>query len=136
MAQTFKKIGLIGRKRSSDNTGTLETLCDYLHNEGYIITLEQETATLIKNKHKLAVAGNDFGKDCDLVIVVGGDGSLLNAARLVANFDTPVLGINRGRLGFLTDIHPNAVTQGVAEVLAGKYTAEKRFLLEKHYLSR
>ena len=65
-----------------------------------------------------------------LVIVVGGDGSMLGAARALAKHRVPVLGINRGSLGFLTDIRPDELEEKVAEVLSGQYTLENRFLLE------
>jgi NAD+ kinase len=71
-----------------------------------------------------------LGEVCDLVIVVGGDGSLLGAARALARHNIPVLGINRGSLGFLTDIRPDELEQKVAEVLDGHYLVENRFLLQ------
>ena len=71
-----------------------------------------------------------IGEVSDLIIVVGGDGSLLSAARTLARFDVPVLGVNRGRLGFLTDVSPDEIEQRVGEVLDGQYRIEKRFLLD------
>jgi NAD+ kinase len=71
-----------------------------------------------------------MGEICDLVIVVGGDGSLLGAARALSPSHVPVLGVNRGNLGFLTDISPADIEEKVAEVLEGKYTVESRFLLD------
>jgi NAD+ kinase len=73
---------------------------------------------------------DDIGEDSDLVIVVGGDGSLLSAARTLAKYETPVLGVNRGRLGFLTDITPDDIAVQVPAVLAGEYVRESRFLLD------
>jgi NAD+ kinase len=70
-----------------------------------------------------------MGEDHDLIIVIGGDGSLLSAARLAVNVNTPVIGINRGRLGFLTDILPNEMETQLGAVLNGHYEEEKRFLL-------
>ena len=71
-----------------------------------------------------------MGEQCDLVIVVGGDGSLLHAARDLVDYGVPILGVNRGRLGFLTDISPDELEDRVADVLAGNYVATERFLLE------
>lgn len=71
-----------------------------------------------------------MGEICDLVIVVGGDGSLLGAARSLAMSNVPVLGVNRGNLGFLTDIKPTELEEKVGEVLEGRYTVDKRFLLD------
>ena len=71
-----------------------------------------------------------IGRDSDLVIVVGGDGSLLGAARSLAAQEVPVLGVNRGRLGFLTDISPQQLESQLEGVLAGRYVLESRFLLD------
>ena len=67
---------------------------------------------------------------CDLVIVVGGDGSMLKVASTLAQQNLPVVGINRGRLGFLTDISPEDIEQVLGQVLDGKYKEESRFLLD------
>ena len=71
-----------------------------------------------------------LGQLCDLVVVVGGDGSLLGAARTLCHSGTLVLGVNRGRLGFLTDISPDELEARVGEVLDGHYEVEERFLLD------
>jgi NAD+ kinase len=77
-----------------------------------------------------------FAARADLIIAIGGDGTLLYAARLVAGYSVPLLGINRGRLGFLTDVSPNSMLEDVDTVLAGRYTEDRRSLLaarlEKH----
>lgn len=72
----------------------------------------------------------EMGKVCQLVIVVGGDGSMLKAAPVLAEQDLPVVGINRGRLGFLTDILPEEIETGLGRILAGEYKLESRFLLD------
>jgi NAD+ kinase len=71
-----------------------------------------------------------MGSPKDLIIVVGGDGSLLSAARMAIDVNTPVIGINRGRLGFLTDILPQDIETQLSAVLDGHYAEEKRFLLQ------
>jgi len=71
-----------------------------------------------------------MGEVCDLVVVVGGDGSLLGAARNLAQSNVPVLGVNRGNLGFLTDISPAEIEEKVGEVLNGQYTVDRRFLID------
>nr|WP_010130615.1 NAD(+) kinase [Microbulbifer agarilyticus] len=126
----FQNIGLIGRKGSGSAAISLRRLMAFLEREGYSVVLEKDTANSVVG-HKARVSSKDkLGELCDLVIVVGGDGSLLAAARALAKFSVPLLGINRGRLGFLTDITPDEIEQKVAEVLAGKYMAESRFLLD------
>ncbi|WP_413662463.1 NAD(+) kinase [Microbulbifer sp. CNSA002] len=126
----FQNIGLIGRTESESAVISLKRLMAYLENEGYSIVLEEDTATSVCGHNARVSERNRLGELCDLVIVVGGDGSLLGAARALARYSVPLLGINRGRLGFLTDITPDQVEDKVGEVLAGKYMAESRFLLD------
>src|SRR5688572_6975014 len=76
------------------------------------------------------VPEDSFGERADLVIAIGGDGTMLYAARLVARHDVPLLGVNRGRLGFLTDVSPNDMLTRLDEVLSGKYAEDRRTLLE------
>ncbi len=126
----FNNIGLIGRLESEHVIDTVEELIALLQSRHLEVWLEDDIARLIPD-HRVHVAQrNTIGESCDLVIVVGGDGSLLGAARALAEHDCAVLGINRGRLGFLTDISPEDVSQKVGEVLDGKYKAESRFLLD------
>ncbi|AOS97763.1 putative inorganic polyphosphate/ATP-NAD kinase [Microbulbifer aggregans] len=126
----FQNIGLIGRTESDSAVLSLKRLMAFLEREGFSVVLEKETATAVPG-HSARVSSKDkLGELCDLVIVVGGDGSLLGAARALAKYSVPLLGINRGRLGFLTDITPDEIEQKVGEVLAGKYMAESRFLLD------
>ncbi|NIB41133.1 NAD(+) kinase [Pseudomaricurvus alkylphenolicus] len=126
----FKHVGLIGRPGSERALHTLKRLIRYLHSCGTNVVLEESTATALPG-HTMEVCSYEaLGKACDLVIVVGGDGSLLGAARSLAKYKVPLLGVNRGRLGFLTDITPNDIENKVGEVLDGKYMMETRFLLD------
>ncbi|WP_444909387.1 NAD(+) kinase [Microbulbifer sp. TRSA005] len=126
----FQIIGLIGRTESDSAALSLNRLMRFLEREGYSVVLEMGTATAVASHNARVSPKEKLGELCDLVIVVGGDGSLLAAARALAKFSVPLLGINRGRLGFLTDITPDEIEQKVGEVLAGKYMAESRFLLD------
>ena len=126
----FTNIGIVGR----DGEGVLDAftvLKNFLLAKGLNITLGETIAKVVPDRHNYRICSReDIGRDCDLIIVVGGDGSLLGAARTLSRFDTPVLGINRGRLGFLTDVLPEEIEQKVGAVLAGDFTLEKRFLLD------
>lgn len=124
----FKTIGLMGRQRSPESIQCLTILCEYL-TKNYDIVIEQDTATFLSGNYYTIAPQEEFGKKVDLVIVVGGDGSLLKAAQFVVDYETPVLGVNRGRLGFLTDIHPNELTKRLQQVLDGEYIKEERFML-------
>jgi len=126
----FKKIGLIGRLGSRTVIDTVKLLTRFLEQRNLSVVLDANIADLMPG-HGLQVAkGKMIGEICDLVIVVGGDGSLLGAARTLAITGVPVLGVNRGNLGFLTDIKPNEIETKVADVLEGRYSVDKRFLLD------
>ncbi|WP_168013590.1 NAD(+) kinase [Halomonas salinarum] len=127
---TFKNIGLIGRMGSAKVVETLKRLIRFLDDGGYHVILEDRTATVMLDHGQQEASRRMLGEICDLVIVIGGDGSLLGAARALCRSGTPVLGVNRGRLGFLTDISPSELEDKVGEVLAGRYTIEERFLLD------
>ena len=128
MSLKFKTIGLIGRLRNPGVKETLQALVTYLQELGSKVVIETETAESLQDKSVTLVSREQLGKSCDLIIVVGGDGSLLRAAHAVVDDKTPMLGINRGSLGFLTDIHPTDLTK-IKDILDGQYTQEKRFLL-------
>jgi NAD+ kinase len=128
MSKAFKTIGIIGRLKNPGVKDTLATLVAYLHSLDRDIVIETETAESLNDDSLTTVARDEIGERCDIVIVVGGDGSLLNATHAVVNHETPVLGINRGSLGFLTDILPTEL-QKIKAILDGKYIIEKRFLL-------
>jgi NAD+ kinase len=128
MPKTFQKIGIIGRVRNPGVKETLKTLTDYLLKLKQDFIIESETAESLDNCNLPTVSRNQLGDHCDLLIVIGGDGSLLNAAHAVVDAEVPVLGVNRGSLGFLTDIHPTELEK-ISLILRGEYTLEERFLL-------
>ena len=130
MPLSFQCVGLVGRSQHEDAAPVLNELVRLLQSRGAEILLEQRLAELLPVAGLSACALEDIGEKADLVIVVGGDGSLLGAARTLARSDVAVLGVNRGRLGFLTDINPDDVHAQVGAVLDGEFTHEKRFLLD------
>lgn len=129
MLKTFKTIGLIGRHRKEDISDTLLALINLIQQQNLSLIIEEETATFLPSQKISTCPRHLLGQKCDLIIAVGGDGSLLSAAHVAVDYNTPVLGINRGRLGFLTDIPPRELTTRVKEILAGQYIEEPRFLL-------
>lgn len=125
---SFEVVGLIGRVKNAGVKETLKILIDFLHHLGKKTHIDADTAAALDDSSLSTLPRNELGKHCDLVIVVGGDGSLLNAAQTLVQDEVPVLGINRGSLGFLTDINPGELTK-IKAILEGQYTLEKRFLL-------
>lgn len=129
MSYKFKNIGLIGRTNTAEIVHTLEVVCDFLLKNHISALIDEETAQLL-NKPKFPVASRtEIGTQCDLAIVVGGDGSILSAARTLADYKISVIGIHRGRLGFLTDIAPDRVEEQLTSVLVGNFIKSELFLL-------
>ncbi|MDY0248846.1 MAG: NAD(+) kinase [Pseudomonas sp.] len=128
--EQFRNIGIIGRMGSARVLDTIRRLKRYLIGRHLHVILEDRIAEMLPGHNLQTSSRKLLGEVCDLVIVVGGDGSMLGAARALAQHNVPVLGINRGSLGFLTDILPEQLESQISEVLAGNYTIEQRFLLE------
>ncbi len=128
MASQFKTVGIYGRVRNPGVIDTLKVLIAFLRNLKQDFVVEHETGEPLNDASLTLITHDQFSQQCQLIIVVGGDGSLLHAAHTVVAGDIPVLGINRGRLGFLTDIHPTELEK-VKAILAGDYILEKRFQL-------
>ena len=132
MSKPFHRVALFGRRHRQEKIAqTLHELVDLLHQLKIDVVVEKQTAELLHDNIPAQVDASELKKHADLMIVVGGDGSLLQAARIAVDQALPVLGINRGRLGFLTDINPDNLAL-IKDVLSGKYFEEQRFLLETH----
>ncbi len=129
----FNTIGILGRQRISGVVNTLYELQKFLESRQLKITIDDDSKAMLAGSKLKSHPRAELGKHCDLIIVVGGDGSMLAAARSAAHYATPVLGINSGRLGFLTDIRPDMLAEKIADVLDGKYREEKRFLLSAQF---
>ena len=131
MQSPFTHIVVYGRQRAGTDgfAHTLNTLVDFLREKNVALSIETETAAALPNNSLPTVSINQLNGHCDLMIVIGGDGSLLHAAHSAVEQDIPVIGINRGSLGFLTDIAPNDISAQLGDVLAGNFREESRFLL-------
>ncbi len=129
MPDKFHSIGLIGKQGTPNPRESLVSLIRFLQERGHNILLEQGAAERLPD-HNLPVATlEEIGRWCQLAIVVGGDGTLLHAARSLADDNVPVLGINLGRLGFLADISPDEMINTLEQIFSGHYQKECRFLL-------
>jgi len=129
MTSSFKTIGLIAKKSDPQVVAVLNTLHHYFTQRNMAVFVEQETAELLDTKAKV-MNWSGFSQHCDLAVVIGGDGTLLAAARALGNTKTPLLGVHMGRLGFLADITPKVMIEQLNDVLAGHYISEKRALLK------
>jgi NAD+ kinase len=128
--EQFRNVGLIGRPGNTTVADTLEELQRFLESRSIKVIFDEDTAAMLSHRSDLQVGTRTMlGEACDLIIVVGGDGSLLHAARSLARFNKPLIGVNRGRLGFLTDVSPQDITSKLDAVFAGDYSIEQRFML-------
>ena len=126
----FKVIGIVTKPQAESVRETLHVLFAYLASKNCTIILDQKIPDAINNGSYESVDRETLGKRCDLVIAVGGDGTILNTARSLAHAHVPLVGINVGRLGFLADISPDDLETSLDEILTGHYREEQRFLLE------
>ena len=122
----FKTIGIMNRSDDNLTTESISLLSDYLIKMERNVILTESCPLPAKNKLK----EEEIAEAVDLIITVGGDGTILHAANLAQNYDTPLLGINRGQLGFLADIKPNEMQSDISQILEGKFTKEARMMLK------
>ena len=125
---SFANVGVVAKQRDARVLPTLAAVCAELRKHGCEVTVDTQSAARLDSDYP-AVSLNELGKVCNLVIVVGGDGTLLNAGRALAAASVPILGINQGRLGFMVDVPPRDMSAALAAVLNGEYEADDRMIL-------
>jgi NAD+ kinase len=123
----FSTIGILVKPHSEDVKDTLQKLLAYLDEKDCTVLLDKSADGLIESK---TVSRDEIGEQCDLAITIGGDGTILNAARSLADKHVPLVGINIGRLGFLADVSPDDINVTLSNILSGDYLEEERFLLQ------
>ncbi len=128
--EKFKRVGLVARMGSPLVLESLRQVERFLRSLSVEVILEDLAAGMLGETDLKVLSQKEMGTQCDLVIAVGGDGNILGAARVLSPYGVPLLGINRGRLGFLADVSPEEIELRVGEVLAGDYSIEEHFLLE------
>lgn len=125
----IKTVGLFG-KYQDDNVGThVVRLARFLQDRGLETPVDENTARVLPEVVGPALSLPELGSRVDLAVVVGGDGTMLHVARSLAEYDVPVIGVNQGRLGFLTDIPLANMEREVGRILDGEFQAERRLLL-------
>jgi NAD+ kinase len=137
MPTQFHHVALIGKYHAGAGVGARTILLEiarYLENAGLDVALEAATAssTGITDYPSLDVAG--IGAQCDLGLVVGGDGSMLGIGRQLARYGVPLIGINQGRLGFITDIALEDYPTALQAMLHGEYDEDRRSLMQAQVL--
>ncbi|OCF98094.1 NAD(+) kinase [Gilliamella sp. wkB195] len=130
MGIPFKCVGLVGIPRKLEAIETHQVLYDWLINLGIQVLVEDRLAQYIKFPSSVYATLDTIGEQADLAIVVGGDGNMLRSARQLSHYKIKVIGVNRGNLGFLTDISHDHVIEQLTPVIKGDYDDDPRFLLE------
>ena len=130
MTSRFRHAALVGKYQAQGIRGALEEIARFLVHQGLEVSLEKQTALNTGIDDFGALTADELGRDCDLAVVVGGDGTMLGIARQLARFGTPLVGINQGRLGFITDVNVGQFALALAPMIAGDYEEEHRTMLE------
>lgn len=128
-AYEFKSIALVGNTRDHRVSESMLTLAGHLTSRGLRVLADQEGSIDFGSLAIERRAEHELGGDADLIVAVGGDGTMLHAARLATPFGVPVLGVNRGRLGFLADIGPAEMRDRLDDILAGRFVKDRRAML-------
>ncbi len=126
----FKSVALIGKYKSPEIAEPLLKLARFLAKRGVEIKVDTLTAEHIGHNNHAVASLDEIGASCELAIVIGGDGTMLNIARTFAPYDVALVGVNLGRLGFLTDLSMDTMIESIGSILDGEFVTEARMLLE------
>jgi NAD+ kinase len=130
MTSQFRHVALIGKYHAQGSRSALKSIAQFINQHGCEVAVEKDTAsnTGLADYPILDVAG--IGTQCDLALVMGGDGTMLGFGRLLAKFGIPLIGINQGRLGFITDIALEDYQQALEPMLRGEFEEDRRWMME------
>lgn len=130
MRASFRTVALVGKYKSPEVAGPLLELARFLEQRKVKVLIDPLTAAQCKEVRFPVLALEELGRQADLAVVIGGDGTMLNIARALAPYDAALVGVNQGRLGFLTDISVENMIATIGAILDGKFVTEQRMLLE------
>ncbi|MCH8620130.1 NAD kinase [Undibacterium sp. TS12] len=130
MTVQAKTIALVGKPNAAGIADSITALANFLARAGHHVVIEVDTAQFLQSKEFSSMPVPEIGKLADVAIVVGGDGTMLGIARQLAPYNVPLIGINQGRLGFITDIALERMIPVISEMLDGQYVSERRALLQ------
>lgn len=135
MAAAFQTVALIGKYKSPGIADQLLQLAKFLEQRGTSVLVDRLTASHLGHQAYPVLTLEEIGARADLAIVLGGDGTMLNIARTLAPHRVALVGVNRGRLGFLTDIYSGSMLDDIGDLLSGHYVVEERMLLAGEVMS-
>ena len=130
MASRFRHAALVGKYQAPCSRRVLADVAEFLAAQGLEVSLDADSALATGIADYPALTTAEIGRQCDVVVVVGGDGTMLATARALAEFNLPLVGINQGRLGFMTDISLAELRETLPAMLAGDYEEEHRGMLQ------
>ncbi|MEO7151386.1 MAG: NAD kinase [Burkholderiaceae bacterium] len=130
MVSHFRHAALVGKYQAHGIRDVLEDIARFLNRQGLEVSLEAQTAASAGIDAYPALGPDEIGAACDVAVVVGGDGTMLGIARRLARHGTPMVGINQGRLGFMTDVALDDYAATLTPMLAGEFEIEHRSMLE------
>jgi NAD+ kinase len=130
MPSGFRHAAIVGKFQARGIRPLLEEIAHFLIGQGLEVSFERETAQATGVTDFEALPPEELGRRCDLAVVVGGDGTMLGIARQLSRWKVPLVGINQGRLGFITDIPLGQFKDALAPMIAGDYEEEQRSMLE------
>jgi NAD+ kinase len=130
MATRFRHAAIVGKHQAQGMRELLDELAQFLTRLGLDVSFENATAENTGLAGYGALSTAEMGAQCDLAVVAGGDGTMLGIARELARHNIPLVGINQGRLGFITDIPVGQFREALAPMIAGDYEEESRTMLE------
>jgi NAD+ kinase len=130
MGSGFKHAVIVGKYQAHGIQAMLEEIAHFLVSRGLEVSFERDTAQATGVTDFEGLSPQEIGQRCDLAVVVGGDGTMLGIARELARWKIPLVGINQGRLGFITDIAMGQYKEALAPIVAGDYEEESRSMLE------
>jgi NAD+ kinase len=129
MPPPFKTVAVVGKSDASVLPDKLDQVVAVLRSRDATVLMDTRTAEASRTPPDEALPMEALPPRADLAVVVGGDGTLLSCARLMAAHAVPLIGVNLGRLGFLTDVPADEVSETLSAVLDGEYVAEERMML-------
>jgi NAD+ kinase len=130
LAESIRRVGLIANPDKTDSARLVRRAARLLLKEGRQIQCDPSTASLINDEIPVSESVGQLARHSDLLLVFGGDGTILRVAREAAGLGVLILGVNTGHLGFLTGVPGSKLAEVIQKVIAGKFTCEERALLE------
>ncbi|MEK8031693.1 NAD kinase [Ideonella sp. DXS29W] len=130
MPHRFRHAALIGKYQAQGIRPMLQSIAEFLIGQGLDVSVERETALNTGWSDHGAYTSAELGQRCDIAVVVGGDGTMLGIARELAPHNLPLVGINQGRLGFITDIRASDWAEALGPMMQGDFEEERRAMIE------